>query len=165
MSSTVGYETEPPAVTLQASRTVVVEVVGASMTPTLPVGARLVIGVVEVSAIVSGDVVLFAGDPHPVIHRVLHIARVGSRVVLFHRGDAGDGIGVADGRRVLGRVVAVLAPSLGPVPALHALPPRLRRSFARAVWVARLAAVAGRLGVSRRVLPGWLRRAAERLLP
>ena len=135
------------------------------MTPSVVAGARVVIAAAEAPETSSGDVVLFACHPYPVLHRVLHVARVRERVVVFHRGDAGGVFGVVDGSTVLGKVVAVLSPEAGPAPALHTLPPRIQRSFRRARWLARFAALALRLGLRRSALPGSVRTATERLLP
>ena len=146
------------------ANTTVVEVAGASMTPTLPVGARAFVARVAAAEVAPGDVVLIGSDPHPILHRVLHVARVGDRIVVLHRGDAGGGIGVADGGAVLGKAIAVLESAPGPTPSLATLSPRLRRSSDRARRRARLAAFGVHFGLRRRSRPWWAQRAAAWLL-
>lgn len=151
---------------LRADRTLVVTVAGASMAPTLPPGTSVLVAARAVPSLppAPGDVVLLAATPEPIVHRVLHVTGSDSDGSVLHRGDAGGGIGIAPVSAVLGRVVAVLAPTSGPAPSLASLSPCLRRSFARTRRTVLVGAVLMRLGVRRRHLPAWAQRAATRFL-
>jgi len=148
------------------ARTTVVTIAGASMSPTLPLGTRVLVATAEppTPPPAVGDVVLLAAHPRPIIHRVVHVARAGDSHAVYHRGDAGGGIGVACGGTLLGTVVAVLEAAPGADHSVAAVPPRLLASFHRARRRAQLDALLRRLGLRRRSLPQWAQRAASLLL-
>lgn len=148
---------------VEVRRTATIALAGASMTPNLPAGTRVLVAIDLDRRAEPGDVVLFSGEP-PVLHRVLHVVRLRRRTVLFHRGDAGGGIGITDNTGLLGLAIAVLSPQPGPVPAVADLPLPAQDSYCRARRLAILAAWALRLGLRRRFLPAAVQRLLARAM-
>jgi hypothetical protein len=149
----------------------VVEVRGASMTPTLAVGDRLNIQPTPAAAGVDDDiavgdiVVVIATDAADLLtHRVMHLFTEQGRRFVVHQGDmAGASFAICPRELVIGKAVAFEADPARPLPTVAHLDAseraRFRRRAVAAVWYcsARGAARALRLHDSK------LTRAAGRL--
>ena len=148
----------------------VVEVRGASMTPTLAVGARLSIQPTPAAGarddIEVGDIVLvITTDAAELLtHRVMHLFTEAGRRFVVHQGDvAGASFAICTRESVIGKAVGFEADPTRPLPTVAHLSAadraRFRRRAAAAAWYcsARGAARALRLHDSK------LTRAAARL--
>jgi hypothetical protein len=126
-------------------------IVGGSMEPTLGRGARVRVGPLT-GAPVAGDVVLIRGAQELIVHRVVYFARFLSGARVFHRGDAGGGIGLSLEEAVLGRVTGVLDPPAPGLPQLSGTAPAVQRrvwsAFRRCRAYALLRQLAERLGLA-----------------
>jgi len=148
----------------------VVDVRGASMTPTLAVGDRLNIQPTPAGAgvddIAVGDiVVVIATDAAELLtHRVMHLFTEQGRRFVVHQGDmAGASFAICPRELVIGKAVAFEAEPTRPLPTVAHLDAseraRFRRRAAVAVWYCRARGAARALHLHDRKLT----RAAARL--
>jgi hypothetical protein len=127
----------------------VVEVRGASMTPTLAVGDRLNVQPTPATAgarddVAVGDIVLVitADAGELLTHRVMHLFSDHGRRFVIHQGDmAGATFAICPRESVIGKAVGFEAEPARPLPTLARLSPadraRFRRRAAAAVWYCR----------------------------
>jgi hypothetical protein len=89
-------------------RTLESTVLGMSMGRTIPAGSRVRIELAPRPRLRPDEVVAFVAGPHVVVHRVVRLARRGTRGYLLTRGDAALVVDPPiDETRVLGRVITV----------------------------------------------------------
>jgi hypothetical protein len=124
---------------------VIVTIVGGSMAPGLPAGARVRVDPDDRAPAV-GLVMLFRGRDGWIVHRVLAVSPARERVA--HAGDAAWRFGLARTDDVAGRVVESVGPLPGDVLEVSELPPAARARYAWNALRAR-AALAAR-GILRR---------------
>lgn len=91
----------------------VLEIVGRSMEPGLCPGQRVCVEALSPRVRCGDVVVLHSGVRQPdqppfVVHRLVAVAHVGSRHLVFHRGDARGRVGLTDGAALAGQVLGVL---------------------------------------------------------
>ncbi len=86
-----------------------ITVAGSSMAPSLPEGSQVAVASMRLEELRPGDIVLFETPSGRTIHRLITSASIGGRHVVFHRGDNGGGIGMADAGAVMGKAVAILS--------------------------------------------------------
>ncbi len=137
------------------------------MRPSLDVGWRLRVAPLPPGVLPApGQIVVLragTGAAEFVTHRVVAVATAVEGALVFHRGDAGGGVGMAAGAQIVGRVVAILAPPGAVLPELEQLDERPRRAFQAARRRA-LVYLACRRAAGRHVRVALLARWARRLL-
>jgi hypothetical protein len=101
------------------------------MEPSLKAGWKVRIEA-DTTALQPGEVVLIRGRSDWLLHRVVHLCRIGSTAVVYHRGDHGLGVGVADRASVCGRAAEVVEPPGETLPSLEDLSGAFRRQLKRA---------------------------------
>ena len=148
----------------------VVEIRGASMTPTLAVGERLNIQPTPAAGarddVAVGDIVLvIATDAAELLtHRVMHLFTERGRRFVVHQGDmAGASFAICPRESVIGKAVGFEADATRPLPTVAHLSAaeraRFRRRAAAATWYCRARGAARAL----RLHDSKLGRAAARL--
>ena len=156
MSEEVHYDRRPQ----------LVEVAGRSMEPSLGLGSRVWVTPDSGNA-KPGDIALIRGREGWILHRVVATHAEGDEVLVFHRGDAGGGIGCCPATAIAGTAVAFLDPSAS-FPKLESMGHRFLSSFVAAqrrvrVFV-RLRRLARFAGLHRSVLRPRLARLSQALL-
>jgi hypothetical protein len=108
-----------------------IEIAGRSMEPALPAGSR--VWVLPCDGLArqprSGDVVALRSGGALLVHRLVWSASFSDGARLFHRGDAGGGVGIAPADALVGGVAGVASPAEVPLPAFDRLGARARRDF------------------------------------
>ena len=104
----------------------------------------------------AGDLALIRDIDGRLVHRVVLVARFRAGLRIFHRGDAGGGIGLSRPEDVLGQVVSIVEPPGRPLPTQEELSGRLLRGLRQARCRCRLYAFARSLAEGLRI---------DRLLP
>jgi hypothetical protein len=132
-----------------------VQIAGGSMEPSLCRGWRVLVHPTAIPPH-AGDLVLIRVIDGSLIHRVVVVARFRAGLRIFHRGDAGGGIGLSRPEDVLGRVTSIVEPPARPLPTQETLSLPLLRSLRGARRRCRLYTLARNLAE---------RLAIDRLLP
>ena len=128
-----------------------ITVAGSSMEPSLPKGSEVAVASIPSEELRPGDIVLIETPSGRTIHRMITSASIGGRNVVFHRGDNGGGIGMADATAVAGKAVAILSTpdgASGQGAVSTATPRGMRIAGLRCrlyCWAARIARLSGPL--------------------
>ena len=132
---------------------IVIEVVAESMTPSIPLGAKVKVAPAS-GDLHPGDIVLLLADDGQalLLHRVMHLFSEGARRYVIHQGDAPKSIFATCPREaVVGRAIAFPLTPSRPLPTLDLLEPAALARFQRRRRACALYSLARRMSLSLRL--------------